>query len=48
MVVGGKSSHYFISFPHVYFQVKVKLPATKLEDVTLDVKSKFLDCRTPK
>lgn len=28
--------------------VKITLPATKLEDVTLDVKSKFLDCRTPK
>ncbi|KAH3695144.1 hypothetical protein DPMN_082600 [Dreissena polymorpha] len=27
--------------------VKVKLPGTKLADVTLDVKTKFLDCRTP-
>ncbi|XP_033742183.1 protein PIH1D3-like [Pecten maximus] len=28
--------------------VKVKLPDTKISDMTLDVKSKFLDCRTPK
>ncbi|KAL3878647.1 hypothetical protein ACJMK2_030978 [Sinanodonta woodiana] len=28
--------------------VKIKLPDTKLADVELDVKNKFLDCRTPK
>ncbi|XP_005111086.1 dynein assembly factor 6, axonemal [Aplysia californica] len=28
--------------------VKIKLPATKMSDVELDVKSKFLDCRTPR
>ncbi|OWF45716.1 Protein PIH1D3 [Mizuhopecten yessoensis] len=28
--------------------VKIKLPDTKISDMTLDVKSKFLDCRTPK
>lgn len=28
--------------------VKIKLPETKIADVTLDVKTKFLDCRTPK
>ncbi|KAL4230502.1 Protein pih1d3 [Mactra antiquata] len=28
--------------------VKIKLPNTKMADVTLDVKPKFLDCRTPK
>lgn len=28
--------------------VNIKLPDTKMPDVTLDVKPKFLDCRTPK
>ncbi|XP_076447035.1 dynein axonemal assembly factor 6-like [Babylonia areolata] len=28
--------------------VKIHLPDTQMADVTLDVKSKFLDCRTPK
>ncbi|KAL8581293.1 hypothetical protein ACOMHN_028319 [Nucella lapillus] len=28
--------------------VKIHLPDTKMADVTLDVKAKFLDCRTPK
>ncbi|XP_069129554.1 dynein axonemal assembly factor 6-like [Argopecten irradians] len=28
--------------------VKIQLPDTKISDMTLDVKSKFLDCRTPK
>ena len=30
------------------FQVKITLPDTKFADVKLDVKDKFLDCRTPK
>lgn len=28
--------------------IKIKLPDSKMSDVELDVKSKFLDCRTPK
>ncbi|XP_006001373.1 protein PIH1D3 [Latimeria chalumnae] len=28
--------------------IKIKLPGTKLEDVTLDIKEKFLDLRSPK
>ncbi|CAL1530863.1 unnamed protein product [Lymnaea stagnalis] len=28
--------------------IKIKLPDTKMANVELDVKSKFLDCRTPK
>ncbi|XP_059174779.1 dynein axonemal assembly factor 6-like [Physella acuta] len=27
--------------------IKIKLPSTKMSEVELDVKSKFLDCRTP-
>lgn len=30
------------------FQVKIELPGAKSADIELDVKSKFLDCRTPK
>jgi len=28
--------------------IKIKLPETKMADVELDVKTKFLDCRTPR
>ncbi|GFN94220.1 protein pih1d3-like [Plakobranchus ocellatus] len=28
--------------------IKIKLPDSKMSDVELDVKAKFLDCRTPK
>ena len=31
-----------------FFQVKISLPGTKMADVVLDVKEKFLDCRSAK
>ena len=31
-----------------YFQIKIKLPNTEMKNITLDIKSTFLDVRTPK
>ncbi len=46
-----KVSNPAVMFPNRnlnVFKVKIKLPDTKVADVKLDVKTKFLDCRSPK